>query len=103
MEHPTINRFEEHLAGLLGGRRGVPSELLQVLVGQVCEETRQDFDGLCQLSRSTKREMLEWAEGHWEEIGPAFTFVAVSQRRMSPAVASIPHQRRMTSGSVYNR
>jgi hypothetical protein len=29
--------------------------------------------------------MLEWIEGHWEEIGPAFTFVAASQRRMSTA------------------
>jgi hypothetical protein len=26
MEHPTINPFEAHLAGLLGSRRSVPSE-----------------------------------------------------------------------------
>jgi hypothetical protein len=37
MEHPTINSFEEHLAGLLGGCRRVPSEYLRVLIGQVCE------------------------------------------------------------------
>jgi hypothetical protein len=46
MEHPTINPFEEHLAGPLGGRRRVPSERLRVLIGQACEQTRQDFDGL---------------------------------------------------------
>jgi hypothetical protein len=45
MEHPTINPFEEHLAGLLGGRRRLPSEHLRVLIGQVCEQIRQDFDG----------------------------------------------------------
>jgi hypothetical protein len=61
----------------------VPSEHLRVFVGQVCEQTRQDCDGPCWLSRSTKREMLEWIEGHWEEIGPALTSVAASQRRMS--------------------
>jgi hypothetical protein len=43
MEHPTINPFEEPLAGLLSGRRRVPSEHLRVLIGQVCEQTRQDF------------------------------------------------------------
>jgi hypothetical protein len=47
MEHTTINPFEEHLAGLLGGRRMVPSEHLRVFVGQVCEQTRQDCDGPC--------------------------------------------------------
>jgi hypothetical protein len=78
MEHPTINPFEEHLAGLLGGRKMVLSEYLRV-----CEQIRQDFDGPRRLSRSTKREMLEWTEGHWEEIGLAFTFVAASQTRMS--------------------
>jgi hypothetical protein len=83
MEHPTIHPFEEHLAGLLGGRRRVPSEHLRALIGQGCEQTRQDFDGPHRLSRSTKREMLKWIEGHWEEIVPAFTFVAASQRRMS--------------------
>jgi hypothetical protein len=60
MEHPTINPFEEHLAGLLGGRRRVPSEYLRVLIRQVYQQTRQDFDGRCRLSPSTKREMLEW-------------------------------------------
>jgi hypothetical protein len=45
MEHPIINPFEQQLAGLLGGGRRVPSEYLQVLIGQVCEQTRQDFDG----------------------------------------------------------
>jgi hypothetical protein len=35
--HPTINLFEEHLAGLLGCRRRVPSKHLRVLIGQVCE------------------------------------------------------------------
>jgi hypothetical protein len=64
MEHPTMDPFEEHLAGLLGGRRTVPSEHLPVLIGQVCEQTGQDFDGSRRLSRSTKREMLEWIEGH---------------------------------------
>jgi hypothetical protein len=83
IEHPTINPFEEHLAGLLGGRRRVPSDYLRVVIGQVCEQTRQDFDGPCQLSRSTKREMFDWIEGHWEEIGPAFTCMAASQRKMS--------------------
>jgi hypothetical protein len=33
IEHPTINPFEEHLAGPLGGRRRVPSEHLRVLIG----------------------------------------------------------------------
>jgi hypothetical protein len=83
IEHPTINLFEEHLAGLLDGRKKVPSEDLRVLIGQVCEQTSQDSDGPRRLSRSTKREMLEWIEGHWEEIGPAFRFAAASQRRMS--------------------
>jgi hypothetical protein len=83
MEHPIINPFEEHLARLLGGRRRVPSEHLPVLIGQVYEQTRQDFDGPHRLSHSTKREMLEWIEGHWEEIGSPFTFVAAGQRRMS--------------------
>jgi hypothetical protein len=82
IEHPTIHPFKEHLAGLLGGRRRVPSEHLRVLIGHVCEQTRQDFGGPRRLSRSIKREMLEWIEGHWEEIGPAFTFVAASERRM---------------------
>jgi hemerythrin len=54
-----------------------------VFIGQVYEQTRQDFDGLHRLSRSTKREILEWIERHWEEIDPAFTFVVASQRRMS--------------------
>jgi hypothetical protein len=35
VKHPTINPFEEHLAGLFGGRRRVPSEHLRVLIGQV--------------------------------------------------------------------
>jgi hypothetical protein len=64
MEHLTINPFEEHLAGLSGGRRRVPSEHLQVLTGQMCEQTRQNFDGPRQLSRSTKGKMPEWMEGH---------------------------------------
>jgi hypothetical protein len=76
MEHPKINPFKERLAGLLGGCRRVPSEHLRVLIGQVCERTRQDFDGPRRLIPSTKREMLEWIERHWEEIGPVFTFVA---------------------------
>jgi hypothetical protein len=83
MEHPTINAFEEHLAALLGGRRRVPSEHLRVGIGQVCKQTRQNFDGPRRLGRVTKREMLEWIEGHWNEIDPAFTFIAASQRRMS--------------------
>jgi hypothetical protein len=83
VEHPTINSFEEHPAGLLGGRRRVPSGHLRVLIGQVCEQTPQDFDGPRRLSRSTKRKVLEWIEGHWEETGLAFTFVAASQRRIS--------------------
>jgi hypothetical protein len=66
MDHPTVNPFEGHLAGLLSGRRMVPSEHVRVLIGQVCEQTRQDFDGPRRLSRSTKREMLEWIEGHWK-------------------------------------
>jgi hypothetical protein len=60
MGHPTINPFEEHLSGMLDGRRTIPSEHLRVLIGQVCEQTRQDFDGPRRLSRSTKKEMLEW-------------------------------------------
>jgi hypothetical protein len=83
MEHSTINLSEEHLVGLLGGRRRVPSKHLRVIIEQMCEQTRQDFDGLRQLSRSTKREILEWIEGHWDEISLAFTFLAASQRRMS--------------------
>jgi hypothetical protein len=83
MEYLTINPFEEHLARLLGGRRRVLSEHLRVFIGQVCEQTRQGFDGPRRLSRSSKREMVEWIEGHWEEIGHAFTFVVASQRRMS--------------------
>jgi hypothetical protein len=59
MEHPAISPFEEHIAGLLGGRRTVPSEHLPVLIGQVCEQTRQHFDGARRLNRSIKREMLE--------------------------------------------
>jgi hypothetical protein len=43
MDHPTINPFDEHLVGLLGGRRRIPSEHPLVLIGQVCEQTRQDF------------------------------------------------------------
>jgi hypothetical protein len=54
-----------------------------MFIGKVCEQTRQDFDGPRRLIRSTKREILEWIEGHWEESGPAFTFVDASQRRMS--------------------
>jgi hypothetical protein len=64
MEHPTINSFEEHLPALLGCRKTVPSEHLRVFIGQVCEQTRQDFNEPRRLSRSTKREMLEWIEGH---------------------------------------
>jgi hypothetical protein len=45
MEHSTFNSFAEHLAGLLGGRRMVPSKHMRVLIGQVCQQTRQDFDG----------------------------------------------------------
>jgi hypothetical protein len=37
MEHPTINPFEEHLAGLLRSRRSVSLEHLRVFIGQVCE------------------------------------------------------------------
>jgi hypothetical protein len=55
-----MEKAMEHPAGLLGGRRRVPSEPLRVLIGQVCERTRQDFDGPRRLSRFTKREMFEW-------------------------------------------
>jgi hypothetical protein len=104
IEHPPINLFEEHLAGLLGGRRRVPFEHLQVLIGQVCEQTRQDFDEPHRLSRSVKREMLEWIEGHWKEIGPrVYVCGCQPEKDVHSAVASIPYQRRMTSGSVYNR
>jgi hypothetical protein len=54
-----------------------------VLTRQVCEQTDQNFGGPPRFNPSGKREMLEWTEGHWEEIGSAFTFVAASQRRMS--------------------
>jgi hypothetical protein len=62
MEHPTINRLEEHPAGVLGGRKRVPSEHMRVLTGQVCKQTHQDFDEPRRLSPSTKREMLKWIE-----------------------------------------
>jgi hypothetical protein len=54
MEHSTVNLFEEHLAGLLSGCRRVPSEHLRVLIGQMCEQTRQNFDGPRRVSRPTK-------------------------------------------------
>jgi hypothetical protein len=79
---PLENRFGQTRIGA-GGRRRVSSEHLRLLIRQVGEQIRQDFNGPRRLSRFTKREMVQWIEGHWEEIGPMFAFVAASQRRMS--------------------
>jgi hypothetical protein len=80
--------FEEHIAGLLGGRKRILSHQLRILIGQVCEMLRLPFDAPRQLNRSTKREMLEWIEANWEIVGEGFGVVAVSQRTLpTPRIA----------------
>jgi hypothetical protein len=104
MEHPIINPFEEHLAGPLGGRKTVPSEYLRVFIGQVCEQTRQDFDGPRRLSCSTNKRNprvdKRILRRNWSRV---YVCGCQPEKDVHPAVASIPYQRRMTSGSVYNR
>jgi hypothetical protein len=74
-----IHPIEQHLAGILG-RPHVLTEDLKLIVRQVCEARRVNFEGPHSLRRTTKREVLNWIGEHWDELGDTFTMVTVNQR-----------------------
>jgi hypothetical protein len=88
VDHGTTNPFEQHISGLLGGRKKSLSEQLRILIGQVCETMDLPCSAPRKLSRSSKRDMLEWIEANWEVVGERFTIVAASQRTLpAPQIA----------------
>jgi hypothetical protein len=64
----SANPIEQHLAALLGQPR-IVSEDLKLLVQQVRDAMNFRYEGMHTLHRATKREVLEWIEENWVNLG----------------------------------
>jgi hypothetical protein len=74
----AANPIEQHLAALMGQPR-IVSEDLKLLVQQVCDATNFRYEGMHTLHRATKREVLEWVEENWANLGQEFASIAANQ------------------------
>jgi hypothetical protein len=60
--------IEQHLAAFLGQPR-IVSEDLKLLIQQVCDATNFRDEGMHILHRATKKEILEWSDENWANLG----------------------------------
>jgi hypothetical protein len=78
----AANPIEQHLAVLLDQPR-IVSEDLKLLVQQACDATNFRDEGMHTLNRATKKEVLEWIEENWANLGQEFTSIPANQRTVT--------------------
>jgi hypothetical protein len=68
---------ERQLAELFD-RKHICSPELKLLVRQVYEETKLEFQSSHSLERSTKSEVLDWITEHWNQLSGTFRVMAIN-------------------------
>jgi hypothetical protein len=72
---------ERHLAILLG-RNSILSWELKAIIQQVCQAAHVGFEGTHPLNRSTKRDLIQWVESNWPDLGELFTSITANQNQI---------------------
>jgi hypothetical protein len=90
----TSSPIERHLAEILGIHHVSAGEL-KALTDQICSTAGLPFDSRRNLKESTKTEVLDWIQEHWDSLGTTVAMICLT-RRWSPPIQSEQARTRVT-------